>query len=298
MAEPNVLGIDHPLVTVRDMDAACRAYELMGFRPAPRGRHPWGTANNLILFPHCFIEIIGVYDESLLGKGGIAEGAAFSGFICDYLARRDGGVSLMALHSDDIRADHDTVEARGFKSTGLVNFRRTVTLPDGSKDEAVVSLSVLINSDFPNVSTFICQQHKPHLVWVADWLKHPNKTDGILGVTYVADEPGALLFYYQALYGPEKVAESDRGLRVNTPNGVIDVIPPALMPERFPMAEPFLPPASMRPCGVAIRVRSPEMGAVAKCLAANSVPYVEDKTGVIRVAPDRACGVILEFAEN
>lgn len=295
MATLNRLGIDHPVIAVRDLDAAQRTYARLGFQLTPRGYHPWGTANHFALFGQGFLELLGVYDASRLGQGRPEDGAVYSGFIRDFLARQEG-LSLVALHSTDARADQAAVATRGFNSTGQVDFRRPVQLPDGSADEAVVTLALLIHPDYPLISTFICQQHKPHLVWVPDWQQHPNQADAILSVSYVADEPAALRDYYQALYGPERIRETATGLQVDTPNGCFDIIAPAALFDHFPLAAPFLPPAALRPCGVAVRVRSRNLDAVARCLVGNGVPYIDDKRGLIRVGPEHAGGIILEFA--
>jgi hypothetical protein len=43
-------GIDHPLVLVRDIEAAAARYRTLGFDTTPTGRHPWGTSTSLIMF--------------------------------------------------------------------------------------------------------------------------------------------------------------------------------------------------------------------------------------------------------
>jgi len=37
------LGIDHPLVVVRDLMTVADRYGALGFAPRPLGRHPWVT---------------------------------------------------------------------------------------------------------------------------------------------------------------------------------------------------------------------------------------------------------------
>lgn len=292
--EANILGIDHPLVTVRDLDTAHETYRRLGFNLTPRGYHPWGTANHFALFGEAFIELIGVYDALRLGQGGIADGAVFSAFIRDFLARREG-LSLVALHSEDARADHAAVESRGFKSTGLVDFRRAVTLPDGRTDEAVVTLSVLIHPVYPNISTFICQQHKPELVWVADWQGHPNGVDGILGVSYVAKKPTQLGDYYRALYGDERVkGDGQGGLWVTTPRGYIEVLPPHRLVSRFAPCKPLASPEDW-PCGIAMALHAPDRDRLLACLNSAQVPHVTAENGATRVAPAHGAGVLLEF---
>ena len=45
-----LLGIDHIVIVVRDLDAAAQDYERLGFTVVPGGKHPVGTHNALIAF--------------------------------------------------------------------------------------------------------------------------------------------------------------------------------------------------------------------------------------------------------
>jgi Glyoxalase-like domain len=56
------LGIDHPLVVVRDLHAVAERYVALGFSTCPPGRHPWGTSMRVVQFEGCSIELMGVYD--------------------------------------------------------------------------------------------------------------------------------------------------------------------------------------------------------------------------------------------
>ena len=50
-------GIDHLVLAVHDLDAAGDFYEKLGFRVGARNRHPWGTENRIVQFPHIFLEL-------------------------------------------------------------------------------------------------------------------------------------------------------------------------------------------------------------------------------------------------
>ncbi|MCB1812303.1 MAG: VOC family protein [Candidatus Competibacteraceae bacterium] len=293
-SEPNVLGIDHPVIAARELERACHVYKRLGFTLSPRGQHPWGTANHLIMFQRDFIELLGVYDPVLLSQEISPNSQVYSGFVRDFLARREG-FSLMALHSDDIERDQQRVEARGLEGARRIEFRRAVVLPDGGQDEAVVSLAMLIQPAYPNLSTFICQQHKPQLVWVPAWCEHPNKADGIRGVTYVADEPDAVTGYYQALYGAERVHRTMSGLEVNTPNGIITILSSAVVGSRYPEFEGLLPAPEDRPCGIAISVHTQDLNAAMDCLVRAGVPFVRSRENTVRVGPEQAYGIVLEL---
>ncbi|MDE2576433.1 MAG: VOC family protein, partial [Rhodospirillales bacterium] len=212
-------GIEHPLVTVRDIDAVAARYAAIGFAPRPLGRHPWGTVNRLIMFPDNFIELIAVADPAAIEADPVG-GHKFGRRVRDRLALGEG-ISLMALHSKDAPADEAIARARGAASDGLVDFRRAVRLPDGSMDEAVVTLSILPDAALPGTTMFLCHQHKPHLVWNADWLVHPNGAEAITEVTYLAPDPAAVAGRLAAIWGAGNLTRIEGGLRVATAGGAV-----------------------------------------------------------------------------
>ena len=181
-----------------------------GLRADAQGLPPWGTGTQLVLFPDNFIELMGIDDHLLIDKPS-ETGFRFGRFIADQLNRREG-IAMIALHSEDSAADAAAVTARGVEPEGLVNFRREVTLPDGATDEAVVSLAMLIDWDQPQLSHFICQQHRPEFVWVPEWMDHPNGALAIEQVVYAAAEPDALRQRFAGIWGEARAARSGERL--------------------------------------------------------------------------------------
>jgi catechol 2,3-dioxygenase-like lactoylglutathione lyase family enzyme len=60
-----LLGIDHIVIAVRDLETAARNYEELGFTVVSGGRHPVGTHNVLISFADgSYIEIIAFYQAN------------------------------------------------------------------------------------------------------------------------------------------------------------------------------------------------------------------------------------------
>lgn len=64
MIPPNQhrLGIDHPVVSVRNHPKAVEQYKCLGFAPSPISYHPWGSVLTLMMFENNFIEVIGIDD--------------------------------------------------------------------------------------------------------------------------------------------------------------------------------------------------------------------------------------------
>jgi hypothetical protein len=285
------LGLEHPLVVSDDLDALADRYRALGFAPTRKGYHPWGTGTQLVLFPDNFIELMGIDDRRLIDTPS-ETGFRFGRFIADQLERREG-IAMIALHSEDAAADAAAVTARGVAPDGLVNFHREVTLPDGSKDEAVVSLAMLIDWQQPQLSHFICQQHRPEFVWVPEWMQHPNGALAIQHVVYAAAEPDAHRQRFAGIWGDDALHDLGNGFRVATTGGEL------LMLER-PAAEARFAPVEMpygwrdAACAVAIAVRVADLNRVHLLMMQNRVPHVRMAES-LRIPPPHAGNVILEF---
>ncbi len=284
-------GLEHPLVTVHDIDAVAARYEAIGFDPTPLGRHPWGTVNRLVMFADNFIELISVADRAAIDADPIG-GEKFG---CRVRASLDlaEGISLLALHSKDAAADEQVAIARGATSAGRVDFRRAVRLPGGTRDEAVVTLAILPDDKQPNLSFFLCHQHKPHLVWNPDWLRRRNGADGISAVTYYAPEPDTVVPRLREVWGAEAVTRQPGGWRAATAGGMLHLLNYAGIAARFPRMA--LPAGTDRraPCGVAISIHSANFDR-ARSMALQAPGAREDGNRVL-VPAEYAGGVILDI---
>ncbi|WP_295515759.1 VOC family protein [uncultured Pseudomonas sp.] len=287
-------GIDHPLVSVRDHAAALANYRRLGFAPSPVSYHPWGTVTSLMMFPSNFIELIGVADPAKFGTGAV-DGFCFGRRLGEFLAREEG-VSLVALHSTDCDGDHAELVARGLASQGRIDFRRAMRLPDGSPGEAVVSLGLFLDDELPDVSNFICHQHRPELIWVPGWQQHPNGALGIAALTYVAADPERLVARWRLIYGEEAVGQVAGVLQVDSGCGLLRVLTPEQATAEYGAVG--LPQArAERPHAIAIRVTVASLARVHEVLAAGGLAGVE-RGDCLQVAPEHCGNVILEFAER
>ena len=85
-------GIDHSLLGVRDLEAARRRFEGLGFTLTPRGRHiGWGTANYCIMFEAGYVELLGIVDP-----------AQFTNDLDKFLVEREGLLGLAFATSDAV----------------------------------------------------------------------------------------------------------------------------------------------------------------------------------------------------
>ena len=290
-----MLAIDHPLVLVRDIEATAARYRKLGFNTAPTGQHPWGTSTSLIVFDRSALELMGVYDDTLLDSHAIGS-FRFGRHMADALVEREG-VSLVALYSEDAPGDRARLEKQGLAAQGRVDFRRRVKVPGQDWDEAVVTLEILLDPALPRASNFLCQQHRPELIWVPEWLRHANGALGFAGLTYVAPNPGPLLDRLRRLFGDDAVRGTAIGHEAHTGRGVIAVVPPGAWAAQLGVAsEPGTGTDAASCIGIDIRVA--DLAVVQRILDAAGVPSVPGPGGI--AVPDFAAygNVLLRFVTD
>jgi len=214
-------GIDHPLLATNDIEGLRALLIDIGFNMTQIGKHPWGTSTSLAMFDGCLLEIMGIYDESLIDEVPAGE-FRFGRHVFEHLVQREG-VALTALHSTDSQNDAKTAKAAGLAVAGQLEFGRDVTLPSGLQDRTKTTLALLPDKRWPRLSFFLCQQHRPELIYVPQWLEHPNSVCGIAGVTVAADEnlQEPLRRQLTQLYGTAQ--ELSGGFEIRTANGTFQV---------------------------------------------------------------------------
>jgi hypothetical protein len=290
---PNqTLGIDHPVVTVRDHPRVLAQYRAIGFSPSPVSYHPWGTVLSLMMFRDNFIELIGVDDPAKFGTNAV-NGFCYGRNVGVFLERAEG-LGLVSLHSKDADADHARLVARGLPSQGRIDFRRAMKKADGTPDTAVVSLGLFLNEQQRDVSHFICHQHRPELIWVPEWQQHPNGAHAVTAVTYLANQPLDLQKRFAALYGVDRLVLTDGSLSVDTGCGTFRVSNPAAVAHSFgPLPLPWW--ADDAPHGIAITVATSRFNELEGLWQRNGIPSFRSPTGSLLLPPDACGNVILEF---
>ena len=216
MIPPNQhrLGIDHPIVSVRNHPEAVQKYIKLGFSPSPLSYHPWGSVLTLMMFENNFIELIGIDDASKFGTNSV-DGFCYGRTLGQFLERSEG-LGLLALHSKDIEGDFAAVKATGLPVQQRVDFRRKLVKADGTPDEAVVSLGIVMDTELGDASNVLCQQHRPEFIWRKDWQDHPNGANAVDEVIYVAEELDVLEARWAKLFGAENTSWIDGHVEADT----------------------------------------------------------------------------------
>jgi hypothetical protein len=271
-----VTRIDHPVIAVRDMEQARLAYQRLGFIVPPQGSHlEWGTGNWCIMFADDYLELRGIIDAS-----------RYTHHLDVFLKERGEGLMGLAFGTKDADASYREALAGGLAPTAIKGLTRRFQLATGDvfPQFRIVYLS---EADAPALLTcVICGHLTPDLIRRPEWLVHPNGVTGVLSITAVTSDPGAVRAAHERLLDPAVFSDIDGGFRAAPDEGAaIDVVSPA-QAERRGLALagaplPYLP---------AMNLATSDLRAAREVLQANGVPF-SDTGSSIRVEAAHACGV-------
>jgi catechol 2,3-dioxygenase-like lactoylglutathione lyase family enzyme len=279
----HVLGLDHVIILVRDLDDADARLTRLGFRPTPRGLHSrhMGTANATVVLENgTYLEILSVLEATPANADSRA-----------VLAEREGLFGL-ALKTDDAHAAAEAFEAAQIAAGGALAFVRPVAFPSGTQD-ACFTVARIRAEATPGASVFVCQHHTPEIVWREDYLEQPNGATGIAEVIGIADDLLAIEDAYDEIFGERVRGAADR-VMIAAGGAPITFLSPGAFVERFGVTGE--PVSSPRPRLVGLRVRVPDLDKARATLQRGGVPWTEGAGRSLLITPDQACGTLLELA--
>ncbi|MGO1118739.1 VOC family protein [Rhodovibrionaceae bacterium A322] len=280
----SIVGLDHTLVGVHDLEAARKNWNRLGFHACPRGRHiGWGTANYCLMFPNDYIELLGIVDAS-----------KFTNNLDKFLEQGEGFLGL-AFRSDDVEATAAFLQAQGLTVDGPKDLKRIIELPEG---DALPAFKLVHpeRGGVPGLSAFFCQHLTPDLVWQDSFLLHPNGAVAVAGVITLHDDPGSLAQPYGALLGQDKVAVCDGKVTVQAGDCLLTFATAQALSNG--LYEGVLNLASTSsPTSLGMQIAVSDLQATASFLGGAGVPYLRRDDSLL-VTPDEANGVLLEFLPN
>src|ERR1700733_9620819 len=215
-------GLDHIVHAVRDLDAAAEFYRRAGFTVGARNRHAWGTHNRIVQLRNCYIEILEVAEPDKIAPHG-ARSFSFGAFNRDFLASREG-FSMLILNSSNAVEDNAAFEAAGISNSGVFDFGREGTKPDGTPVKLAFSLAFASDPASPNLRFAVCQHHFPENFWDPAFQTHANGTKAVPGAVMVADNPADHHIFLKAFTGVTDLNSSSIGVKARTENGDIEIM--------------------------------------------------------------------------
>jgi catechol 2,3-dioxygenase-like lactoylglutathione lyase family enzyme len=279
----HVLGLDHVIILVRDLDDADARMARLGFRPTPRGVHSphMGTANTTVMLENgTYLEILTVLEATPANEDSRA-----------VLGEREGPFGL-ALKTDDAHGAADAFEAAQMAAGGALAFVRPVAFPNGTQD-ACFTVARARPDATPGASLFVCQHHTPGIVWREDYLEQPNGATGLAEVVGIADDLAAIEDAYGAIFGERCRRTADR-VAIAAGDARITFLSPGAFVGRFGAAGE--PVSSPRPRLAGLRVQVRDLDHAKVLLRRNGVPWTEGAEGSVLVASDQGCGTLFELA--
>ncbi len=280
-----ITGVDHTLVAVRDLKAARAVYARLGFTVTPRGSHTtWDTANYCIMMASGYIELIG---PASTGPAGYQP-------LDDFLARREGFMGL-AFASPDADATYAALADAGLDPSPPEDLARNLELPGGTV-EPRFKLVRLPAATTPALSAFICHHLDPDMVRQPQWLDHANGARALTGITTVVPDPPALAEAYAKLLGAGMATLTDDILTVRTGSTTLVFATSEDAERLYPDLEDALP--DDLPLTVAMTIAVDDIERLSSVLDANAVAYSREVNRAITIAPEDACGALLEFIRD
>jgi hypothetical protein len=283
VALKNVIGIDHAVIMVRDLDQAAANWKKLGFTISPRGTHSahMGSGNYTIMLDPDYIELLGV----LAPTEHNAPARAF-------LDKREG-IERIAFTAIDSADGAEEIRARGYPPIGPTDFERPVTLPDGRLSAAKFRTFQWPVAEAPGgVRIFACQHKTRETVWIPELMTHANGAKRLREVLLVADEPAKEAAHLSRMIDREVREQADGSVAVPSGGDRADFIfmTKALLGRRYPE----VPLAILPERGSAGLVIAADLTAAEKALGRTGIR----SDGAICVPPALGNGTLLAFVSG
>ena len=279
--EHELIGIDHLIIGVADLEAARAQYARLGFNSTPRGRHVgWGTANYCIMFDGDYLELLGIVDPGQFTNG------------LDRFLERGEGLLGIVLGSRDAQATRAAWAAAGLAPDPVRDLGRLLEA-EGRPVELRFRNVLLPRASLAGLSLFACQHLTPEPMRRPAWLAHPNGARAIRSCTLAVSDVAPLARALRSLFGSAAITVTDNVVAAHTGRGVILAAPPEDAMLIHPLLD--LPAELAEPRLVALTIEVADPERTAAFLKLQGVPFTRSPSGDVLVPPDAAHGVALEF---
>ncbi len=280
-----LLGIDHLVHAVNDLESCATAFRRLGFTLTPRGRHrDMATGNYCIMFPDDYIELMGIVAPDRPDRG-----------LRDRMAAQGEGLDRCAFAVANVDTAFKTLSEAGFRTRGPLDLRRPLELPEGEV-EPRFRLIQFDGGEMPLLNGFICFHDTPEITRRPDWLSHPNGVKRIIGLFGVAECATDYQARWERVLGTGSVRTSDTGLHLTVGPHRIDII----NRDRFQTVLPALPaddlPAVARMVGMVLAVD--DLATTAEVLAKNAVAFMTQDDGTLLVPASETGGSVIVFCAD
>ncbi|MGJ5134002.1 VOC family protein [Bradyrhizobium oligotrophicum] len=282
MALKNVIGIDHAVVVVKDLDAAAETWKRLGFTLSPRGTHSakMGSGNYTIMLDPDYIELLGILAETDHNVP-----------TRNFLAQRGEGIERIAFTAIDSAAGAEEIRAKGFEPIGPIDFERPVPLPDGTISAAKFRVFQWPVAEAPGgLRIFACQHKTRETVWIPELMRHANAAKQLKQALIVTPDPAKDAAHLSRLIDRDGRDEADGAVTVTSGGDRADFV--FLTRDQLAARYPGVSLAGLPERGGAgLVLASHDLTATEKALGAAAV-----RSGAsLVVPPASATGTLLAF---
>jgi hypothetical protein len=274
----HVKGIDHVVITVRDLDSTEDTFRRMGFTLTPRGHHTLGSQNHCVMFGQDYFELLMV-PQRLPGRE----------YYYDF-ARIGDGLAAVALKTDNVRGAYGELNAAALAPSDPVDFSRPVQLPTGTSS-ASFRITQLGLEQTPGGQVFLCQHFTRDVVWLPEYQSHANTATGLAAIAILSNDVPATAAAYERLFDV-KAKTIAEGLLVNTGDTPIVIVSESALAKRLPGVWIS---ARHQPCMAALFIRVANRDAAEKAMRAGGLHPTRLPDGSVALGAAEAHGVAIVF---
>jgi hypothetical protein len=281
VALKNVIGIDHAVVMVKDLDQAAANYKRLGFTVSPRGTHSahMGSGNYTIMFDPDYMELLGVLTPTEHNAPARA-----------YLDTRGEGIERVAFTAVDSAAGAEEIRARGYPPVGPTDFERPVTMPNGTISAAKFRTFEWPRAETPGgIRIFACQHKTRETVWIPELMQHANGAKRLKQVVMVSPEPAKDAAHLSKMIDRDVRNEADGAVAVPSGGDRADFV--FLTRDQLGKRYPGVSLTGLPERGGAGLVIAADLAAAEKALGTTGV----HSAGGIVVPPAAGNGTLLAF---
>ena len=283
MALKNVIGIDHAVVMVKDLDQAAANYKRLGFTVSPRGTHSahMGSGNYTIMFDPDYMELLGVLTPTEHNAPARA-----------FLERSGEGIERIAFTAVDSAEGAEEIRARGYPPVGPTDFERPVTMPNGTISAAKFRTFQWPTAEAPGgVRIFACQHKTRETVWIPELMQHANGAKRLKQVIIVSPEPAKDAAHLSKMIDRDVRNDADGAVAVPSGSDRADFV--FLTRDQLGKRYPGVSLAGLSERGGAGLVIGADLAAAEKALGTTGV----HSAGGIVVPPAAGNGTLLAFVK-
>lgn len=227
--------IDHCVLPVASLDSARERLMALGFTVAPKGVHPFGTANACVYFDD------GTFLEPLArGNGGALREAMRAGNMFaarDHAFRyRQGeeGFSALVFGTEDAASDHEAFKEAGFSGGPILDFSRDFVDASGRADKISFRLAFIADWRAPDCFFFTCQRINAPKVDRSALQRHENGVTHIKTIAASAPRADDFADFVSVAAKSAAIDRTPEGeATVEVSKGRVELLSPAVMRERF-----------------------------------------------------------------